>query len=145
MAKIKPPKRARFFLADDIRLESSQKPMMIGFFPNDLMHIILPENINPTPESPVGIAGISILVAFFDFHGSLEMKMSLTSPSGEILINEESLGSLENGEGGKDATNNIVIRLAPFIIKVLGKYKLVINILKEVYEYEFDIQKKTEY
>ena len=70
------------------------------------------------------------------------MKMTIIAPNDEVLIDNESLGTLEYNEVKDHAEANIVIRLSPFVIKHLGEYKLIIRILDKPYEYKFNFEKK---
>lgn len=137
------PERVRFFIADDIRAEG-QKPMIIGFFPDDHVGVNIPANMpEPTSETPVVLQSLAILASIIGCTGAYKAKISLYLPDGSAIFENSDLGEIQpNGGGqGKSGVINFIAKFMPFHVPQFGQYKFVISLGRKKYNYEFRIGK----
>lgn len=135
------PKRVRFFIADDIRVEG-QKPMIIGFFPNDHVGMNIPADTpEPTSKNPVALQSLAILVSLIDIAGAYKAKISLYQPNGSAIFENSDLGEIiPSGEGLlKSGVVNLVAKFMPFPVPEFGLYRFEISLGRKKYQYEFRI------
>lgn len=131
------PQTARFFLTDEVRYESNNKPILLGFYPDDVVVVPLPDDEpNPDKDHPLAIEGLTILTAFFEGQGSFQSRVKLTAPNGEFfesnhtVIQSEMLGTMIN-----------YTKMNPFPVIDFGKYRFTIALDDKEYDYEFEIRR----
>jgi len=143
MRKKKFPTRVRFFIADDVRMDGA-KPMLIGFFPDDLVLVPMDaKDPEPSHESKIGLQGLTILVSFIDCHGHFEVRTSLHEPGGAAIIEKQEVaGGFGTATAPEKANINFVAKFMPFLIPSFGKYRFVISLDKKEYPYEFNVTRQ---
>ncbi|MDD5056334.1 MAG: hypothetical protein PHQ60_00580 [Sideroxydans sp.] len=134
------PKRVRFFIADDIRIES-QKPMVIGLLMDDFVGIDLPVGKpEPSAVTPIMLQSLAILASFIDCKGTFDAETSLYKPDGAALFEHQ---KLEGGVSSQlsDGKSNIsfVAKFMPFVITEFGQYRFVFKLDAKEYEYKFRV------
>lgn len=134
------PSRVKFFIADDVR-QDSEKPMLIGFFPDDKVVVHIPAD--PSREAPVIIGSLAILAAFIDCKGSFEAEFSLYLPSGTALVEHQKIdGGIKSVPSFLGKSNIYFnMKFVPFGVPELGEYKFVVQLDKKKYEYNFNIDR----
>lgn len=135
------PERVRFFIADDIRVEG-QKPMIIGFFPNDHVGVNIPADMpDPTSEKPVALQSLAILVSLIGIAGAYKAKISLYQPDGSAIFENSDLGEIKPNDELqlKSGVVNFVAKFMPFPVPEFGLYSFEIFLGRKKYKYEFRI------
>lgn len=134
------PKTARFFLADEVRYESNNKPILLGFYPDDVVVVPLPnDEPNPDKDHPLAIEGLTILTTFLEGQGSFQSRIKLIAPNGDTyegnhtVIQSEKLGTMIN-----------YTKMNPFPVTDFGKYRFIIALDENEYSYEFEIRRGVE-
>ena len=129
-----------FFIAEDIRIEQSGKPTLLGFFPNKILVVNVPENTpNPTRIAPFYIQGLSILSYFDDLKGDHTSAMKLIGPDRKELS--------PRIQGNPIALNapglNLVSGFSAFPVVGFGKYTFVVSIDDRDFSCTFEVRRGT--
>lgn len=139
------PKEVKFFLADDIRAENPSKPMLIGFYPDNIVRALMSnEQPEPTKEAPITFHSLAILVAFIDCAGFYDTEISLYLPNGKALLEPKKLEEgLRSAPSTEDKPNiYFIANFMPFTIPEFGIYKFVIKLDGTAYEHKFEVTRK---
>lgn len=144
MTKKSPPKKVKFFVADDIRAEASMKPMIFGLYPDDVVRALMQAGQpQPTQEVPIVIQSLAILAVFIDCKGTFEAEIALYQPNGKALIEpkklEEGLSTSKLTAVGEKTNISFIANFMPFTIPEFGKYRFVIKLDETEYTHEFEI------
>lgn len=140
MIKKQLKKSAQFYLAEDVRLDQENKAMLIGLYPANKVIITLPEGMTEISQNKgVMLPGLSILINVSGFSGVFQTKVSLYTPSGFPLMENNELGEIEITPDNRYNSSNLVARFFPFRVIELGMHKFVVQINKSRFEYEFSI------
>lgn len=145
MTKKTLPKDVKFFLADDIRAENPTKPMLIGFYPDNIVRALMSSGQpEPTKEAPITFHSLAILVSFIDCAGFFDAEISLYQPNGKALIEPKKLEEgLRSAPATEDKTNiHFIANFMPFMVPEFGIYKFVIKLDGTRYEYKFEVARK---
>lgn len=141
MAKSSQKKRSKFYLAEDIRLDQLNKPIIIGLYPQDKVIITLPPEMSDIPaDTGVMIPTLSILVNLVGFDKSFETNISLYMPNGTPIFENNKLGEHEINNDNIYKDINIIAKFSPFRVLALGLYKFIVKIEGSSFEYEFLIE-----
>ena len=136
MQEKRKPTGARFFLAEDIRMEAGGKPLLLGLYVDDTILVDMPDS-DPelSYDQPIVLNEMAVLASFPGTSGKFTGKLSITDSSGKIL--------LQTGEGEFQTENNgilnIVSRFRPFIFERFGKFKFVVELDENHFEFNFTI------
>lgn len=131
------PTSARFFLADDIRVEIGGKTTLQGLYPDDIILIDLPSGMpSPSITTPIQIEGFGILASFDRGFGSMSMDVRLSSPNGEVIL--EAKGGQLKAE--KDGPVTFAGRFRPFIVSSVGTYEYFVTVDGKAFTYSFNIK-----
>ncbi len=137
--KIKPT-MARFFLAEDVRMETGGKPLLLGLYVDDKIHVDLPDGApEPTPEQPIALAEMAVLASFPATNGKFTGRLSMIDPSGKILL-QSGDGEFQTEYNG---ILNIVSKFKPFVFDNFGQFKFVVELDDSRFEYNFSILRST--
>lgn len=141
MSKKKFPALVKFFIADDIRADDAAKPMLLGFFPDDVVIISMPSDApNPTKDKPIVLGGLAILVAFIDCRGPFVVKVSLYRPDGLPIFEKNKIeGGFGDSNSPEQGSMNFITKFMPFSIPSFGKYRFVIELDNKGYPFEFTL------
>lgn len=137
------PKEVKFYLADDIRADSSFKPTLFGLYPDNVVRPLMKTGqANPMKDAPITIQNLAILVVFIDCKGSFEAEISLYLPSGKALVEPNTLeGGLNSGPETEEKTNiHFIANFVPFNIPEFGTYRFVIKLDGIPYEHKFEVR-----
>ncbi|WP_292992536.1 hypothetical protein [Nitrosomonas sp.] len=142
MKKTSQKKEVKFYLAEDIRLELNNRPIIIGLYPRDRIVITLPTDIPAlSKEAAVMIPSVSILASLVGFEGSFAVNISLYAPDTTVLIENSELGHIvDEGINSAHKEANLIAKFVPFKVTQLGEYKLVVSIKETDLEYKFRIE-----
>lgn len=129
--------RCNFYISDDVRIEQGGKPSLLGFYPDNVIVVLMPEGAKePTKEQPIGLVGLAILANFIGARGLYDIETELFGPDGL---------SLTKASGGKtpsEAENfNFVSRFQPMPIVGFGQYKVVINLNDKPFTLTFEVRR----
>jgi hypothetical protein len=135
----------KFFIADDIRLDSP-KPMIIGLLVDDVVGIALPaEHAGPSVDSQIALASLAILASFIGTGRVATSEVSLYAPDKKAIFENQKIeiGSKNSSSSQEtsNTNNNILIKLAPFGISAFGEYKLIVKLNGTSYSYIFHIKR----
>jgi hypothetical protein len=131
--------KCKFFLAEDIRTDEGGKLSLLGLYPDDVIWVILPSEIgDPTEEMPLLIEGISICASFSEIAGEIDLRTTLTGPSGKVIL-DSGRGTMTQAELKR---LNLTSRFRPMVIPALGKYLLTMELLGHTFRYEFSVQRQ---
>lgn len=139
------PKDVKFFLADDIRADSSLKPTLFGMYPDNIVRPLMKAGQPvPTIEAPIVLQSLAILVVLVDCKGSFEAEISLFQPNGKALVDSNKLdGGLSSGGETVEKTNiNFIANFMPFSIPEFGQYRFVIKLDGQSHEHKFEVSGK---
>jgi hypothetical protein len=142
MTKNTLPKEVKFFLADDIRAENASKPMLIGFYPDNIVRASMSNGQpKPTNEAPITFHSLAILVALIDCAGFFDAEISLYQPNGKALLEPKKLDEgLRSTTAMEDKTNiYFIANFMPFTVPEFGIYKFVIKLDGTAYEHKFEV------
>lgn len=120
-------------LCDDIRQESNNRVSLMGVYLNDEVGVDLPAYVpDPTPDNPIAVEGISILLTVFNVEKLTNWSISLLDPHGV---------ETRNGSAQIPALKvfNTINKFRPFSVTSFGKWKLSIKSSGESFEYEFSV------
>ncbi|GAB3489069.1 hypothetical protein GCM10027399_04580 [Curvibacter fontanus] len=126
----------RFFCADDIRIDGDGKPMLIGFYSDNVIVVNAPKDVKPTRESPLGLA-------------SLTFMFTISAPTGKhrAEISFELGGQLKGGvqvkefEIAKQKTSyNVIAKAQPFPVLAFGKQPIHIEVDGHKFTEEIEIR-----
>jgi hypothetical protein len=108
----------RWLVAQEFILEISGRVTGVGLFTDDVIHILLPvEAPDPSPEQPVGVRNLSLLLSCAGFEGPQEFLFTLESP-GEIKIEM----GITTPDRPASALHHLVLNLGTFPVDSLGIY-----------------------
>ena len=140
------PRKAKFFLADIIHIDSNNsKPTLIGFFPGDTVGLNMQKGASePSDSEPVVIQALSILTAFVDCRGTFDANISLFRPDGKPMFEDKKISTIGTGENPVIMDINFVVQFQPFNVPQIGTYRFVVRLDKKKYEYEFKFQRGIE-
>ena len=144
MKKNKQPKTVKFMLADDIRAENDSKPMLIGFYSDDIVKaLIRDEQPDPTDETPITLRSLAILVVFIDCAGTFNSEIALYQPNGNPILEPKKIeGGLKSLPASKAKSSiNFIANFAPFIIPEFGIFKFEIKLDEITYPYYFEVSR----
>ena len=139
------PERIRFFLAEDVRAETT-KPMIIGLFLDDIIVIEIPaEQPDPSKEAPIVLQSITILSSFIRCKGSFEANISLYQPNGTAIFEHQKIdGGVESDQSEGMSNINFIAKFMPFSIFEFGQYRFVIKLDEQEYVYMFGINRRNQ-
>lgn len=144
MRNKKHPKRIRFFVADDIRIDDKQKPLVLGLFVDD--QILVELSSDPTRESPISLQAITILASLIDCRGQFEVETSLYGPDGSPIFEAQKIDggvSTSNTDMTSSGNINLILKFSPFTVISLGTYRLDLKIDRKMHSYEFKVIKRS--
>lgn len=118
--------KVRFFVSDDIRTDTDGKPMLIGFYSDNIVGLKVPADITPTSSKPLGIAGLT-----FMFTISAPPGDHLATISIELSDGKASAREIENRfqTTTEKSSYNIIAKSQPFPVFAFGtqNVKLVVD------------------
>lgn len=131
------PSHCNFYLADDIRIEQSGKPSMVGFYPDNAIVVQLPKDApDPTKDNPVGIASLAFLANFVGAVGEYDAEIEMTGVGGVPLVRSDRRKLV-----GTKKNINFVTRFIPMPVVGFGTYKVVIKLDGHPYEFSFEVRR----
>ena len=131
------PLHCNFYLAEDIRIEQSGKPSMVGFYPDSVIVVQLPKDApDPTKDSPVGIASLAFLANFVGAVGEYDAEIEMTGVGGVPLVRSDRRKLVGNKQN-----INFVTRFTPMPVVGFGTYKVVIKLDGRPYEFSFEVRR----
>lgn len=118
--------KVRFFVSDDIRTDNDGKPMLIGFYPDNIVGLKVPADVTPTSSKPLGIAGLTFMFTISAPPGEHEATLSI-----EFSDEKVSARKIENRfqTTSKKSSYNIIAKSQPFPVFAFGtqNLKLVVD------------------
>lgn len=132
---------ARFFVADDIRTESSGKQILIGFYPDSVLVMEVPPGAPlPSTETPLGTEGIALLFSIngspgtyaFKVIGNAGLEAEVEMAKGSFVLTAE-----------KDSAN-IIVRLRPFTTASFGKKPVAMEVNGVRHNFHYEIRRREE-
>lgn len=132
------PSRCNFYLADDVRVEQGGKPSLLGFYPDNVILMLMPKkDKDPTKEHPAAIGGLAILASFIGARGTYDVEMELFGPGGASIL------KTIQGQLSSDQENlNFIARFQPMPIIGIGEYKVVIKLNKKPFTGIFYVRRR---
>lgn len=132
------PRKSNFYIADDIRLEQGGKPSLLGFFPDNVVVVPIPEKTkSPTQKEPIAVFGLAFLANFPDATGSYSLGMEFLAP-GDVILLKSTDGRVATE---KDPGINVITRLQPFPIVAFGIHKLIVTLNKKQFRFSFEVRR----
>lgn len=137
------PKDVKFYVADEVRMDNTQRPMIMGLFTDDLILIDAPKEIVPSQENPIVIQGLCFLVACIDCKGEFKTKFNVITPEGnDLFATEDTSGVAKTVDEVSRNNLNLILNFKPFPIVKYGKYKLVFTLDTKTYDFTFGVECK---
>jgi hypothetical protein len=118
----------KFLVADDIRMETTGKPLVFGLYADDILVTQAPPMLPAgLPKgTPAGIDQLSLLVNIAELPDGLHrFQGKLLKPSGEPYAQPFPWGEVEIKAGN---SHNLIIQLKPFLLTEGGRYQLIVSI-----------------
>lgn len=131
------PTSARFYLADDARVERDGRSTLIALFPDDSISLAAPNvPLGERVAGPYFFEGFAILTVFNEALGPLTLSLRLTAPDGSVILEHQEAPL--NAEKRGPATFSA--RFRPFSTPLMGKHKYQITVDGIPFSYEFEIK-----
>lgn len=131
---------AKFFLAEDIRMEAGGKPILLGLYANDVITVDLPKDApEASPDHPLLLQEVAILSTFPEANGKFSGTLSMTDPSGKVILDTGPTEFKTDSYGYL----NIASRFRPLAIEKFGQYIFNVTLDESQFEYKFEITKSS--
>jgi hypothetical protein len=121
-----------FIVADDVRVEQSNKILVIGFYAGNRIVVFN----TPTAEHPVRLR-LVFLLAFRDGFGDFQANLAITAPGGTVLFKHDFVEAI-----AKDPESSMTMAAGGLLeIKQLGEYAVTVSLSERDYQFGFTIQR----
>lgn len=115
--------KIRFFVADDIRVENDSKPMLIGFYSDNVVGLIVPKDVAPSKTKPLGLSGLSVMFTISapigDHVADLQFKISGSTTAGKLATQQFQITA-------DKSSFNLIGRMQPFPVFEFGSQQLTL-------------------
>jgi hypothetical protein len=131
-----PLQKAQFFLCEDVRIETSGKLSLMGFFSDSAVLAQIPIEVSPSENEPLLIEGLCVLVTLSGFEGTHHVRAEIVEPTtNKAASMERDLVFSEN------RTANLVLRMRPYAVRSFGSKPVKVHIEGHVFEGSFDVRR----
>lgn len=133
-----PNTSVRFYLADDVRSESSGKVTLVGLYPDNVLVLGLPTGTaSPSPQNALGISAVAVLSTIQGDPGLCEAVFKLTDPHGRVMIQSAEPAPILVG---KERHANLIARFPAFVVTGFGTYKFELQIGDQVHVFPIEVK-----